>query len=248
MKHNWQMIVGLTLLGSLAAVGAESAGGPPLPSVDSVLERLAEHSQTEAANDLAFKQRYHFTRTKAFEVRDSKGELNKRELKTQANKPVRNPEKLDAATKTRDGVPGKSGRKSDFAVDRNFLQRFEFTLVGREIINDRPTLILDLVPAAKKPPEPELKDRIINKMAGRVWVDEAESVLVQADFHLTEKVNVVGGIVGAIMSFSLSFNRARTAEGLWFTPRLDWQLDAREVFVRRTMAVHEEITEVQLAR
>lgn len=247
MKNICQIIVAVALLRPLAAAWAIDADAPPLPAVETVLERLAEHSPKEAANDLAFKQRYQFTRSRETEVRNSKGELNKREVKTVVNKPTPDAGKSEAAADAQTHRRGKSGRKTDFAVDREFLARFQFTLVGRETIGGRPTLILDLEPAAKKPPEHDLKDRIINKMAGRVWVDEAESVLVKADFHLTEKVNVVAGLVGNIASFTLSFHRERTADGLWFTPRLEWQADGREVFVRRQIVSHEEITEVQLA-
>jgi hypothetical protein len=247
MKNICRIVVAVALLRPLAAVWAIDADAPPLPAVETVLERLAEHSPKEAANELAFKQRYQFTRSREIEVRNSKGELNKREVKTQVNKPTSDTGQPETAAEAQTNRRGKSRRKTDFAVDREFLARFQFNLVGRETIGGRPTLILDLEPAAKKPPEHDLKDRIINKMAGRVWVDEAEWVLVKADFHLTEKVNVVAGLVGTIASLTLSFNRTRTADGLWFTPRLEWQLDGREVFVRRTIVSHEEITEVQLA-
>ena len=248
MKKICLAVVVVALLGSLAAAFAADADGPPLPTVETVLQRLAEQSQKEEANDLEFKQRYHFTRSRATEVRNANGELNKREVKTQVNKPMTNLEKLDVTAETQIKRRGKTGRKTDFTVDREFLQRFQFTLVGRETINGRPTLILDFIPATAKPPERDLNERVINRMAGRVWVDEGESVLAKADFHLTEKVNVVAGLVGAVVSFTLSFDRARTADGLWFTPRLDWQLDAREVFVRRTVESHEEITNVGLER
>lgn len=246
MKNILQTFVAIALLVSLAAAFATNAPSPPFPSVEVVLERLAEQSRKEEVNARKFKQRYHFTRSRVTEIRNSKGELNQREVKTQANQPAANPEQPEAAAEAPDSRRGKPGRKADFAVDREFLQRFQFTLIGREPINGRPALIVDLVPATKKPPEHDLKDRIINKMAGRVWVDEAESVLVKADFHLTEKVNVVAGLVGAIRTFTLSFRRERTAEGLWFTPRLEWHLEGREVFVRRTVDSHEEITGLQL--
>lgn len=248
MKHILPAFVAIALLRALPAVCAEDAAAPPLPAVEAVLDRLVEQSQKEAANAREFKQRYHFTRSRATEVRNSKGEVNKREVKTQVNQPASISEPPDAAAENQSGRPSRPGRKMDFAVNRELLQRYQFTLVGREPVNGRPALILDLAPATRKPPEHDLKDRILNKMAGRVWVDEAEAVLVKADFHLTEKVNVVAGLVGAIASFSLSFNRARTAEGLWFTPHLNWHLDAREVFVHRTVNSREEITEVQLGQ
>jgi hypothetical protein len=247
MKSICQIIVAVALLKTLAAAWAIDAAAPPLPAVETVLERLAEHAPKEAANDLAFKQRYQFTRSRETEVRNSKGELNKREVKSQLNMPTSGNRKPEAGAGTQTNRRGKPGRKADFAVDRAFLARFQFNLVGRETIGGRPTLILDFQPAAKKPLEHDLKDRIINKMAGRVWVDEAESVLAKADFHLTENVNVVAGLVGTIANFTLSFHRERTADGLWFTPRLKWQVDGREVFARRQIVSQEEITGVQLA-
>ena len=144
MKNICRIVVAVALLGPLAAAWAIDADAPPLPAVETVLERLAEHSPKEEANDLAFKQRYHFTRSRETEVRNSKGELNKREVKTQVNKPTSDPGKPEAAAETQTNRRGKSGRKTDFAVDREFLARFQFTLVGRETIGGRPTLILDL--------------------------------------------------------------------------------------------------------
>ena len=141
MKNICQIVVAVALLEPLAAARAIDADAPPLPSVETILERLAEHSQKEVANEREFKQRYHFTRSRATEVRNSKGEVNKREVKTLVNKPVTNSGKPDAAAETQTKQRGKPGRKTDFAVDREFLQRFQFTLVGRESINGRPALI-----------------------------------------------------------------------------------------------------------
>ncbi len=249
MKTICQTVAAVALWGSLASGFATEAAGPPLPSVDSVLERLIEASPKAVANDQEFKERYHFTRSKTMEVRNAKGEIKQREVKTRTNSPaLRSPGDPPSSSSARPEDRGKPARKSDFALDRAFLQRFEFSLVGREQINGRPALMLDLSPAAKKAPEHDFKDRIINQVAGRVWVDEAEFVVVKADLHLTEKVSFVAGLAGVISHFTLTFQRTRTAEGLWFTHRLDWHLDGREVLVRRTMESQEEITGVQLAR
>ena len=249
MKLICQTVAAVALWGSLASGFATGAGGPPLPPVESVLERLVEASPKAAANDQEFKERYHFTRSKTTAVRNAKGEIKQRDVKTRTNSPSLRPAgDRPASTEARSGERGPPARKSDFALDRDFLQRFEFSLVGREQINDRPALMLDFSPAAKKWPERDFKDRIINQVAGRVWVDEAEFVLVKADLRLTGKVNIVAGLAGAISHFTLTFQRTRTPEGLWFTRRLDWHLDGREVLVRRTMESQEEITGVQLVR
>jgi hypothetical protein len=95
-------------------------------------------------------------------------------------------------------VRGKAFKKDDFALNNDLFGRFDFTVAGREVLNGRSALIVDFQPAKKNVPVRNLKDRFINKAAGRVWVDEADYKLVKADLHLTERVNVVGGLVGAV--------------------------------------------------
>jgi hypothetical protein len=261
MKPVLSTILALALCGASDAGADFDGGGPALPPVETVLERMAECARQEAVNDREFKERYQFTRLKTTEVRNSRGELDKHEVKSQSNNPARAPGHPQSLQPKPAGSPGnreadkpnttegrgKPAHKSDFALGRDFLQRFQFTLAGRESVNGRPALMLDLAPAAKTPPGHNLKDRILNKTAGRIWVDEAESALVQARLRLTEKVNVVGGLAGSVVNFNLSFSRERTAEGLWFTRRSDWHLEGREVFARRTVNYREETTGVQLA-
>ncbi|MGZ5543390.1 MAG: hypothetical protein ACXWIU_01845, partial [Limisphaerales bacterium] len=98
--------------------------------------------------------------------------------------------------------------------------------------------------ANKKLPNNNFKDRFINIAVGRIWVDEGDSALVKASLHLTEKVNVIGGVVGAVGKFTCTVDRERTADGLWFTRAMDWHLEGRAVLVRRTIDHHEEKTGV----
>ena len=107
--------------------------------------------------------------------------------------------------------------------------------------------MLEFKPAKKNLPERNIKDRFINKAAGRVWVDEADYVIAKADVHLTESVNVVGGLVGAVWKFNYSFDRERTSDGLWFTRAVDWHLEGREVVFRRAIDYHEGKTGVRKA-
>ena len=151
----------------------------------------------------------------------------------------------DAVTDTHSNVRGKAFEKGDFTLNDDLLSRFEFTLAGRETLNGRPMLILEFKPADKKLPERHIKDKFINKAAGRLWVDEADYVLAKADVHLTETVNVVGGLVGAVWKFIYTFSRERLPDGLWFTRDVDWHLEGREIIVRRSVEYHERKTGVR---
>jgi hypothetical protein len=60
--------------------------------------------------------------------------------------------------------------------------------------------------------------------------------------HLTEQVNVLYGLVGAVWKFEYSFDRARTPEGWWYARQVDWHLEGREVVVNRVVDYHETKT------
>jgi hypothetical protein len=263
MKKNLTLLARMISVSVLAFPGAQQAAETPLPSVDTVLKRVVETSEKENENDRAFNQHYGYTRTKLTEYRNSRGDLKKREEKRSRNNPEvapaafrpvpsetkAEPEKSagnkGAVTDANSNVRGKAFEKRDFALNDDLLGRFQFTLTGRETVNGRPALVLEFKPRNKDLPERNIKDRFINKAAGRLWVDEGDSALVKAALHLTEKVNVVGGLVGAVWKFDYGFDRQRTMDGLWFTRSVDWHLEGREVIVRRAVDYHEEKSEVR---
>ena len=265
MKSIWQTIASAVLLATPLPLLSESIAEPPLPSVATVLKRVARQTERESDNDRAFNQRYGYTRTKVTEYRNAKGDLKKREEKKIANQPSAVPvasqaqsaglmlepdlsaERSETVAEVKSNVRGKAFEKKDFSINDDLLGRFEFDLAGRKTINGRSTLMLDFKPAKKDLPERNIKDRFINKAAGRVWVDEADYVIAKADVYLTETVNVVGGLVGAVWKFNYSFDRERTLDGLWFTRAVDWHLEGREVILRRAIDYHEGKTGVRKA-
>lgn len=233
-----------------------------LPPVEDVLKRVLKQVEREEENERTFKQSYRYTRSKKTEFKNSKGEVKKSEAKIKTNDPFKRlvsltvtkpagnarPDDDGPPTETKTNVKGKAFEKSDFPLGEDLMSRFVFTLVKREMVNGRPTLVIDFTPVKKKLPEKNIKEKFINKAAGRVWVDERDSVPVKADLHLSAPVNVLGGLVGAVQKFHFTFNRQRTAEGIWFTTDSDWHLEGREVFIKRVVDYHEEITDVELMR
>ena len=245
---------------------ALNAGEPPLPSVDSVLHRVLERAEKEGENDRRFNEQYIYSNTKLTEYRNAGGDLKKKEEKTsehnptvvraalrpRSNRPASQPRtdagQTESGSNTTTNVRGKAFEKSNFPLNDDLFKRFHFTLVKRETLNDRPTLVLDFVPAGKNLPERNIKDRFINKAAGRAWVDEADFAVVKADLRLSEKVSVVGGLVGAIWKFTFGFDRQRLPDGLWFTRISNWHLEGREFLSTKTIDYHEEKAGVRNAR
>jgi hypothetical protein len=230
----------------------------PLPTTELILRRVVERVKKEGDNDRAFDKRYSYSRTKVTEYRNSAGELKKHEEKSSVHDPMAakhsqpdaaksNPDsgKSEAVSDTHSNVRGRQFKRDDFLLNQDLVRRFRFTLVGREWINGRPALTIDFVPVDKKMPERNLKDRFINKAGGRVWVDEVDYCLVKAGVHLTQKVNVGFGLIGAVWKFDYGFERERTDDGLWFTRDVNWHLEGREVVINRRVDYHEKMIDVR---
>jgi len=229
----------------------------PLPTIDFLLQQVVARAVgKEDENDNLFAMNYQYTRTRTWEYRNSSGELTSREAKSSAenkplriatkaarfalaNKPVPSPVVRDEpVSETHSNIRGKALKVKDYSIP-NLIKRFQFTLVGREMLNGRPTLVADFKPASDQLPVNSLADRFINKAAGRVWIDEEDYAIAQAKLHLTQQVNILGGLAGAIWKFTYDFTRIRTPEGYWFARSLDWHLEGREVIFNRIVDYHE---------
>ena len=257
MNVTWATLIAVSLWWPTPGRCEPDANAGGLPAVDTVLLRMAEKAKADD-DEREFKRHYGFTRIRVTEVRNPKGEIKKREEKKIEHHPAAlaaedsapfsgtRPPSSDKTRVDRSGAThAKPREKDEIVLDDDLLRRFEFTLTNREDVNGRRALVIEFQPAKKDLPERTLKDRFVNRTAGRIWVDEAEYALVKADFHLTEKVNLFGGLVGTISKFSFGFRRERTELGCWFTRDSEWHLEGREVFVRQTMDFHEEKTGVR---
>lgn len=240
-----------------ASLSGRAAEAPP--TIDTILQRVIEHAKTEADAEQAFEQSYGYSRAKITEFRSSDGSLEKREEKDSVHQPnaaavaqnvdgktTFNKSDNETATgNTNSNVHGQVFKKNDFLLNDNLINRFQFTLAGTETINGRPAFIVDFVPVKKDLPVHSIKDRFINKAAGRVWVDVKDYALVKADLHLTRPVDVAWGLVGSVWKFNYGFDRSRTDDGYWFTRDVNWHLEGREVVVNRIVDYHESTTNLQ---
>jgi len=247
-------MAGVLVLGLSGGRGWANNLESPMPPVNAVIERVMARSQQEPENDAAFKANYAFKRSKTTEYRNIRGNLTERKEKVSVNEPtvsvvdsgVATGSDQAAATNRFSSDPAR--HKREFVDNTNLVKRFAFELKGREWVEGRPTLLVDFKPARQKAPAADLKERCLNKVAGRVWVDEAEYVIVKVEARLTEGIGVVGGLLGSVHKFDFSFGRERTEDGLWYTRRLKWHLEMRELIVERVIDCVETKTDVRKAR
>ncbi len=252
-RHNLGRLVSLVCLaGCVAALWAgPAARASAAPDLEPILLRVIENAAKDQEAENLFKTRYAFVRTKVTETRDGDGDLKKRTVQRIEHRPGTSPngdEANDGESDVADPKGEKRGyERHDFEVKPELLKRFRFSLVGAEELNDRPVWVIDFAPARDDLPEHGLKDRFINKTAGRLWIDQAETVLAKATFHLTEPVSVAGGLVGAVRKCEVETQRQRTQDGLWHPRLLVWHLEGRRLFWSKTMDHRDEVAEVRPA-
>jgi hypothetical protein len=238
-----------------SAYGATPSDLPPLQTV---IQRVMQTSAVENSEYHLFNQHYTYTRQKTTEFYDASGNLKDRQIRQSTNtpspqvviaapQPVLRPVAYHKEAAAADGpsVHGVNLGKKEDLLNPDLIKRYTITITGREMINGRPALIVDFKPASDSLPILNIKDRVLNCIAGRAWVDEGDYVLEKVQLHLTQKVSALGGLVGTISKFSLSFDRDRTADGFWFTRDLNWSVEAREATYQRVVIHHEEINGVQ---
>lgn len=238
-----------------------------LPAVEDIIKKAVKRSEVEAQNDINFKQHYYFVRSKLTEIRNFEGELKKSDSRISTNYPnkvvvapkpetesdepqatvVRSPKDEQLASSGAKKAAARKFDKNQFQFNDDLVGRYDFKMVGREVTNGYSLLVLDFKPKKKKLPENGIKDRVINRVAGRIWVDEREFAIKRCKLTLLESINIVGGIVGEAQKFDYSFDRDRTEDGLWYVRDSKWFLEGREVILNRRATYHETRTQVRKA-
>jgi hypothetical protein len=135
--------------------------------------------------------------------------------------------------------------RRDFNVTPAILKKFRFTYVGQGTHDGRTAWVIDFEPADADLPASSLKERFLNKTAGRVWIDQQDTVLARASFRLTEPLNLLGGLVGALRKCEVVLVRGRTDAGLWYTRSLTWEIEGRKLAWPTFMSHTDEIESVR---
>jgi hypothetical protein len=238
------------------AVAADRASD--LPPADEILKRVQE--RMEAMCEDWPTNRFHYIRTNVIEELDG-NKLKKRTVKTYEVQQIRGmPQSkllvvdgrpLTAAeqkwrvadeqrlqrTLTQDKAPDYSKPKPWLTDD--ILERFTFKVIGRTNWTRRSMLMLEFKPRADAPNR-NMADRIVNKISGGLWVDEAEAEIARLDLRMDEPVKFWGGILGQLDGFEWTLLRKRSRFGAWFNESSKGMVQIRKLFTSTRFKISEE--------
>jgi hypothetical protein len=131
------------------------------------------------------------------------------ELKKQEERELKDRETL-AQRKT---VKGGDDRENFLTSE--LIAKYNFAVVDRKSINSRPAYVLTFQP---KPGllQKQVADRLLNHLAGKIWIDEQEFEIAKIEVHLQSEVTLWGGILASLKRFTFTLSRTRVEDGVWF--------------------------------
>lgn len=134
-----------------------------------------------------------------------------------------------------DPAAGKSpaNSKRDYSVSPELLERFTFATTGREIVNGRDSWVLTFEPRSADLPVRKTADRFLNKVAGKVWIDAAEHEIARIEVRLTDRVDLVAGIIASLKKFDMRFEQRRLESGAWFNTLTEASIEARQLVMNK---------------
>jgi len=126
----------------------------------------------------------------------------------------------------------------EVSLNQDLVSRYRFELVGQESINGRRAYQLRFAPKSGDLPVKRKVDRILNKLAGTVWVDQTDYEISRLTLHMQETVAVAWGILASFRKIEVSLEQTPAADGVWFPTRINSYVDGRVLF--KSLHVREE--------
>ena len=244
-----------------------------LPTVQDVLKKAIERAKW--SDEQKFEGKYAWTRHQLTEQYDSKGNVKKREDKVYQVFPIdgesysrlvqkngkplagrelrveqENERKFRETVARKKSQPQSARKKKDDDDDVKFndelIARYQWDVTGCEAVNGRTAYILSFQPRANLPVKRTI-DRLLNRVAGRLWVDEKDYEIARVDLHLAENVSAWGGILASVKKFVLRFEQAKVDQMAWLPSYIDGYIDGRILIKTLRVKVLEQHSEFRRA-
>lgn len=127
----------------------------------------------------------------------------------------------------------------------DLVRRYQFTLLGTEMLHGRETYRLAFVPRPGLPVR-HLTDRFFNHIAGTVWIDAAEFELARAEIHLTSEVKLWDGILAAIKRCDFRLDQIRLPDGTWLNQSVNGFFEGRKFLSSSRVKISCDATDFRL--
>lgn len=233
-----------------------------LPPASEVTRRMLEHARTLAESEQA--PQYTYEKRTVLEQLDAEGRVLTSEEKIHQVRLIRGfpfnrlvkikgreltPEELKREDAREEKFQQqfvssdrrKMAARKEALVTPELLARYEFAVKQRVVLGNRPTLVVTFKPKAGDLQERSVEDRILNRLSGTLWIDEAEADTARVEAILAESVAVGWfGLLASLTRCDLSLTRQRMPDGVWINDRMTLFIQARKLVSSQRFRLTEE--------
>jgi hypothetical protein len=261
-KGGFEVLAGVYLL-SIAALFS-STSSPTGLTGEEIAKRIIARAQASLVSEKH--QQYTYQKLAISEEVDERGRVKERKekmlfikagsgalLEMKVNgKPLsgsdfRKQEELASQDRQRMNGGKPAGRDENWEkyLTPDLLSKYQFKLLERTIYNGRPTYVLAFEPVSANLPVKQMADRLINQVAGKVWVDVQEYEIARAEINLLSEVNLWGGMLGSLKKFYFLVDRTRLDENIWFNRTTYGDFQGRKLLDNTHMKLRSESSNFQ---
>lgn len=243
--------------------------GEPLPDGYEVIQRVLARAQSLAKAESA--PQYTYSKELLLEELDGRDQPAKSELRLYEGRWVRGVpldrlveirgrqlteaefrKEAEREERLRRRLAGVDFRKKaaerEAWVTQQLLARYQFEVQQRLLVDERSTLVVSFRPKSERLPQKTLADKLLNRLAGTVWVDEADADVPKFTVHLVEPVSFGWfGILGAVTQCEGMSERQRMPSGVWVPTRQSLLVKGRLAFRPLRYRLTETISGYRLA-
>jgi hypothetical protein len=230
------------------------------PTAEEILARVAERARQIKGQP----PRYEFTRTKTTLEFDKKQEVQSREEQTyrmvviggelyprliaKDGKPLsveRLNKQREEESKLKQKQRGHAAEGDSILalLEERFAKRFAYEVTGHDTLNGRSAYVVSVSPK-KGLPAKEVLEKVLARMAGRLWIDVEAAEVIQAEFGLTKPVKIGLGVLGSVEGVQFHVRRDRLDDGSWINSKARLWLQFRILLDRKRIQYEESITDV----
>ena len=233
-----------------------------LPPASEVTRRMLEHAQTVAESEEG--PQYTYEKRSLFEQLDVAGRADSSEEKIYQVRliqgfPFNRLIKIQGRQLTPEESKRQDAKEEKFqqqfvSADRRklaarkqalvtpeLLARYQFVVKQRVVLSNRPTLVVTFKPKEGALPERSVEDRILNRLTGTLWIDEAEADTARVQANLVDSVTVGWfGWIGSLTQCNLSLTRQRMPDGVWINDRMTLFIQCRKLISSQRFRLTEE--------
>ncbi len=120
--------------------------------------------------------------------------------------------------------------RKEALVTPELLDHYDFTAKERVLLGNRPMLVLTFKPKKGDFPSGTFQEKLLSRMAGTVWIDEADADTARLEVRMVEPVSLGWfGWIGSLSRCELSLERRRMPDGVWVNSKMVLLIQCRKL-------------------